>query len=100
MIVSGPDTLDTLRDSFLAEYLPATGEGAWELVEKDFDEMNQSFTLRGQRRLVPTGPWSGARLKLADRAQFVPGTGTLLAETRVGRGRVVVTAVRLGDRSL
>ena len=49
---------------------------------------------------MPTGKWSGVGLKLARGAQFVPGTGELLAEWRVGRGRVVVSAVRLSDRGL
>ena len=49
---------------------------------------------------MPTGKWSGVGLKLARGAQFVPGAGELLAEWRVGRGRVVVSAVRLSDRGL
>jgi len=100
LIVSGPDTLDTLRDSFLADYLPATPQGAWELKPADFDELNKSFTLAEQRPLAPVGRWSGIRLRLASGAQFIPGTGRLMAERRVGRGRIVVSAVRLSDRSL
>ncbi|MCX7428165.1 MAG: hypothetical protein NTW96_21365, partial [Planctomycetia bacterium] len=100
LIVSGPDTLDTLRDSFLTNYLPATAAGTRELTQRDFDELNRRFTLAGQSPLVPAGKWSGVGLKLARGAQFVPGTGELLAEWRVGRGRVVASAVRLSDRGL
>lgn len=100
LIISGPDTLDTLRGSFLEAYLPATAAGAWELTAAEFEPLNATFTLPGQSRLMPAGAWSGVRLALADGAQYVPGTGEFLAERRVGRGRVVVSAVRLSDRGL
>ena len=34
LILSGPDTLDTLRDSFLAPYLPALRAGARKLGKR------------------------------------------------------------------
>ncbi|NLE38061.1 MAG: hypothetical protein GX621_08555 [Pirellulaceae bacterium] len=100
LIVSGPDSLDSLRDSFLADYLPAKSAGPWELTPADFDELNAHFTLAGQKRLEPVGDWSGARLEPVGDARFVPGAGKLLVERRVGRGRVIVTAIRLSDRPM
>jgi len=100
LLVSGPDTLDTIGESLLADYLPAEATGSWELQTKDFDEINRRFTLSGQRPLVPKGAWSGIRLRPTSGARFIPGTGKLLAERRVGRGRIVVSAMRLSDRTL
>ncbi|MBN2217250.1 MAG: hypothetical protein JW719_07725 [Pirellulales bacterium] len=100
LIVSGPDTLDTLRDSFLADYLPASAAGQEDFKPADFDELNDHFTLAGQKPLAPVGAWSVVRLRPAAEAQYVPGTGRLLAERRVGRGRIVVSSMRLSDRSL
>jgi len=100
IILSGPDTLDTLRGSFLEEHLPAKSEGVWHLAASDFDELNRNLVVPREPKLVPTGAWTGVKLALAPGAQFVPGCGKLLAERRVGRGRIVVCALRLSDRSL
>lgn len=104
LIVSGPETLDTLRNSFLADYLPATGEGTRELVASDFDEINRHWTLpiRGLPGppLAPISTWSGVKLKKHPDSQFVPKTGELLVERRVGRGRVVVSAFKLAGREV
>lgn len=45
LIVSGPETLETLNNSFLSDYLPATSEGTRELTAGDFDEINRYWTL-------------------------------------------------------
>ncbi|MBN2290831.1 MAG: hypothetical protein JXM70_00310, partial [Pirellulales bacterium] len=100
LIVSGPATLDGLRDSFLSDYLPATDGGNWELKPADFDELNANFALPAYGRLTPTGEWTGVKLKLAANSRLLPRTGKLFAERRVGRGRVVVSAMRLSDRTL
>ena len=104
LIISGPETLDTLRNSFLADYLPATGEGSRELAESDFDEINEYWALPIRKlpgpRLVPLSTWSGVELKKHADAQFVPTTGELVVERRIGRGRVVVSAFKLAGREV
>lgn len=103
LIISGPGTLDSLRDSFLADYLPATSEGVWELTEADFEPLGrfvQPTSGRPIPKLAPAARWTGVKLKLRDGARAVPGAGKLLAERRVGRGRIVVSAVRLSDLPL
>ena len=100
LIVSGPATLDGLRDSFLSDYLPAADGGNWDLNPADFDEINANFALPEYGKLTPSGEWTGVKLKLASKSRFLPGTGKLFAERRVGRGRVVVSAIRLSDRDL
>lgn len=104
LIVSGPETLETLGASFLADYLPATGEGTRELVASDFDEINQHWNLPIRRMagppLRPIGKWSGVKLKMHPEAEYVPTTGDLVAERRIGRGRIVVTAFKLSAEEL
>ena len=104
LIISGPETLDTLRDSFLADYLPATSDGTRELTESDFSEINEHWTLKIRGlpgpRLAPISTWSGAKLKKHTDAQYVPSTGELVVERRIGRGRVVVSAFKLAGREV
>lgn len=104
LLISGPDSLDSLKHSFLEPYLPATSEGKRDLTESDLAEFNGHWTLPvggapGPRlRLVK--PWSGVQLKRPPEASEIAHTGGLLVERRVGRGRVVVSAFRLGEREL
>ena len=95
LILSGPDTLDGLRGSFLAPYLPATSAGERKLRTSDLAELSKQWSGLGGRGLDPVKPWVGIRLQLDPRAQFLPDTGDLLAERAVGRGRIVVSAFRL-----
>jgi hypothetical protein len=97
LIVSGPDTLDTLRDSFLAPYLPATSAGVRKLGPAELKALN-SFSDKPGRPLAPLRAWSGVGFQKHPQAEFVPGSGEVLVERRVGRGRVVVSAFRLSER--
>lgn len=101
LIVNGPDSLDLLRGSFLAPFLPATSEGAVEIGAKQLDELEARWSVgtRG-RPLAKAGVWTGVELIKADGARNIPGTSGLLVERRVGRGRVLVTAMQLADRRL
>jgi len=100
LILSGPDTLDALKESFLGPYLPATSAGTRELTEADLAPLATWAVGRGKRPLAPVRPWTGVRLRKHAEAQYVPGTGQLLAERRVGRGRIVVSEFRLSGRDL
>ncbi len=64
LILSGPDTLDTLRGSFLAPYLPALSVGACKLGPAELHELN-AFSGKPIRPLQPARPWSGIRLQIA-----------------------------------
>jgi len=97
LIVSGPDTLDTLHDSFLAPHLPALSAGACKLGQTELRALN-AFSRKAIRPLAPARAWSGVRLQKHPQAEFVQGAGELLAERRVGRGRIVVSAFRLSER--
>ena len=101
LIVNGPDSLDLLRGSFLEPLLPATADEAEEISASKLEELEQGFSIgvRGNP-LTKIGAWLGVALELADNAHAVRGTGGLLVERRVGRGRIVVTAMQLADRRL
>ncbi|MHB8900703.1 MAG: hypothetical protein ACYC6Y_18280 [Thermoguttaceae bacterium] len=104
LIVSGPETLETLKSSFVEDYLPARSEGTRPLTAGDFEEINRYWTLpiRGMpaQSLAPISPWSGVKLKKHAQARDVPKTGGLVVERRVGRGRVVVSAFKLSSQEL
>jgi hypothetical protein len=104
LIVSGPQSLDALRGSFLEPYLPATGSETTELGAQAVAALNEHWTIaetNGEKSpLLPVKPWSGVKLVRSPSAEFVVGTGELVAERRVGRGRVLTTAFRLSEPDL
>jgi hypothetical protein len=107
LVVSGPDSLDLLKGSFLEPYLPATSGGSRQISADDLRELNRHWTIqspRGGQPLAPKTPWSGIALveppdlqKLDTLGQT---TGGLIVERRVGRGRIVVSAMQLSEREL
>jgi len=109
VIISGPASLDSLRGSFLGDYLPAQPGKSVKLDQDAFDPLNQRFSITeriGNRRfrrtldVVPDRPVDGVQLKRHPEARFVPHTGELLVERRVGRGRIVATAFSTTDRRI
>ncbi len=101
LIVNGPDSLKLLEGSFLEPYLPATDGGARRLISEDIAPLNDNWSYgRRAKTLTPTKPWSGITLNLTEGADFVDKTGELFAEKRVGRGRIVVSAMQLAERDL
>lgn len=107
LIVSGPDTLEQLAGSFLAPYLPATSGGTEELKSSQFEPLNAAWTLArkksGERlalKVLDTSPLVGVRLRLGDQSRWLDGTGELVAERRVGRGRTVVTSFALRNTDI
>ncbi len=97
LILSGPDTLDALRGGFLGPYLPAASTGTRRLTQGDLAAIN-GFSGKRIRPLTLVRPCSGVGLKKHPTAEFMPGSGDLLVERRVGRGRIVASAFRLSDR--
>lgn len=113
LIVSGPDTLDRLKSSFLQPYLPATEAGSIELDQASFEPWNDHFVtsetlLDENERRVPArfpvrlvgGAVRGVQLDLQPRGAFVPQSGDLVAERQVGRGRIVTTAFQIRSTDL
>jgi len=103
LIVNGPDSVDGLAPSFLGPYLPAKSSGRRELTAQNLLPLSECWRRTGQRvgtPLIPADAWSGVTLEKHPEARFVPGTGDLVVERRVGRGRIVMTAFPLTIRQL
>jgi hypothetical protein len=102
LIVSGPNSLDALKGSFLESYLPAASGGSRAITAADLTELNHRWTIDSPqartRSLHPAKPWSGVKLDLAPGGYELDSTSGLLAERVVGRGRIVVSAMQLAER--
>jgi hypothetical protein len=107
LVVSGPDSLDLLKGSFLEPYLPATSGGGRQIMAADLRTLNDHWLIgtRGAgERLAPRAAWSGIELVKRPGARDIDAlgdtTGGLLMERSVGRGRIVVSAMQLSEREL
>ena len=105
IIVSGPNSLDLLRGSFLEPYLPALAAEAVRLPAAEFEELNQGWSLISKRKKIaaaltvpPDKTLVGVRLQPHPEAAAVPSTNKLVWERQVGAGRIVVTAFSFSDR--
>ncbi|MDX1944259.1 MAG: hypothetical protein SFU86_02550 [Pirellulaceae bacterium] len=103
IVVSGPGSLDKLKGTYLAPYLPAETAQTVKLEQAAFDELNANFSLPAKSKRVRTiqviaeRPMVGVEFKKHADAIDVEGTGGLVVERRVGGGRIVVTAFPLTD---
>ncbi|MGI9428097.1 MAG: hypothetical protein ACR2NM_05525, partial [Bythopirellula sp.] len=104
LIINGPDSLDSLRGSFLDELLPADAGGPRTLTTADLSEWSDYWSRRdrGQKPppLKPAKPWSGIKLKPRAAAGELAGGSQLFYERNVGRGTVVLSAIQLSERDL
>lgn len=107
VIISGPDSMDLLKGSFLDKYLPAEGEQSISLDADAFATLNETWSLynpltqkRETLEVLAGQPMVGVDLTRHEEANFVDGTGDLVIERPIGAGRIVVTAFSLGDRSV
>lgn len=99
LVISGPKSLDTLKTSFLDPYLPADSAGARGLDQAALDVLNSEFR-RGGPELSARRAWSGVKLATRPSGSFIEGSNELVAECRVGAGRIVVTSFSLTQRDL
>ena len=103
LILSGPDCLQRLESSFLADDLPAQVAQVQNLDENDLAMLNQKWGLAdsqvaGTRRELQVDqdePLLGVDFRPHVEAQEIPGTGGLVIERPLGRGRIVATAFSL-----
>lgn len=108
LILSGPDCLDKLQNSFLSEYLPAQFDSTYNLTNQDFEQINEYWSVPvtknpSEKRTIhisETAPLVGVKFKPAADSQFIDNTGEMAIEKRVGRGRIVVTAFSLDDQAV
>ena len=88
LIISGPKSLDQLGEhTFLHDYLPALAGEPLKISTETLAPLNQRWTLpvnkRAGKSLAAATAWNGIALKLRPDAQFVPGTGELVAQKQV-----------------
>ena len=105
IIINGPTSLEGLQGSFLDPYLPARAGDVVKLAQTDFDPINERWSLRQRRdrldlEVIASKPLDGIELVASDGGTFVDGTGGLVAERRVGRGRIVATSFSLTHRQV
>jgi hypothetical protein len=104
LLISGPQTLDTLRGSFLEPYLPVSESEVRQLEQADVDTLNSLRWKKELPRLKVVRPWTGLKLVATVGATCPPayrnGSDPLLLERRVGRGRVLVSAFGLSQGDL
>ncbi len=105
LILSGPDCLDKLQSSFLADFLPAEFKESRNLTNEDFAEINENWAVpvaknpREKRTITISekSPLLGITFTPHPEAKFVDNTGQIAIERQVGRGRIVATAFSLDD---
>jgi hypothetical protein len=104
LIISGPTSWARLKDSFLSAYLPAQTAENTELDSQSFAEMSSTWQTidisdkNARRPIEIVGvPLSGLQLNLNDQSSWLPGSGQLVAERQLGRGRIVLTAFSLRE---
>lgn len=103
LLISGPESLDRLRGSFLEPYLPTARGSTWTLPEDALAALHEERWLWDHPRLTMRRPWTGVRLEPLPGAEVTlktPQGEPLLVERRAGAGRVVVSAFRLSQREL
>jgi len=103
LLISGPNSLDRLKGTFLEPYLPASNKQTVNLTQSSFDELNRHWSLKIKARpqvdrdLKLVKDIVGIELELAPHGEFLPHTGQLVAAGRVGQGRIVVTGFSLAS---
>jgi hypothetical protein len=109
LILSGPQTLERLRGSFLEPYLPATAGRTLTVDQEVIDSFNEHWQVlpRNPQRdpehyllSLNRRPLEVIELQLNEGGRFLENTSELVAERRVGRGLMVATSFALTERRI
>jgi hypothetical protein len=103
LIISGPNSLDRLKQTFLEPYLPATSGQAITIDAERLATLNEKWSVPAIKPLkkpaaivvLKDKPLVGVELQKHADAVWLPDTGKLAIERRLGSGRIVVTAFSL-----
>lgn len=117
LVINGPRTLDRLSGSFLSEYLPARAEKTEKITDQELRILNQNWSFdepftqpkavdaEGTVKRKPitqdlvvadeVNRPMRVQLQLTENGRFAANTAELVAESRVGRGNIRVTAFNL-----
>ncbi|MBC8355542.1 MAG: hypothetical protein H8E66_26490 [Planctomycetes bacterium] len=107
LVISGPNTLEKLKGTFLDDFLPASVSKTTEIDQAAIDEINGYWALPNKKLgglrtldVLPGKPLIGVQLEKHPAAEPVANTGGLVLERQIGGGRIVVTAFSLSDRTI
>ena len=108
IIFSGPDCLDRLQTSFLADYLPGQFEESITMDKSALQELNENWSIASTRNpaekrelvVLENSPMPAIRFRPHVDANFIEGSSGLALERRIGRGRVVATAFSINNRQM
>jgi hypothetical protein len=107
LVISGPNSLDLLRGSFLEDYLPVSAGQAVSLLPERFAELDRYWSVSDRAtkqpatlQLSPERPLLGVEFEPRPGSSELDSTGGLVFECPVGAGRIVVTAFSLADRRI
>lgn len=101
LIVVGADSLDLLRGSFLDPLLPTKSDGVRNIKRDELFRFASQWSVgRAGKPLAVGQEWTGAEIWLKGGGRWLPGANGLVAERRIGRGRIVVSALELSDSRL
>ncbi len=103
LIISGPNSLDRLKQTFLEPYLPAASGQAITIDAQRLQTLNDKWSVPAAKPLkkpativvLKDKPLVGVELQKHPDAEWLPDTGELAIERRLGSGRIVVTAFSL-----
>lgn len=107
LIISGPNSVEKLKGTFLEDHLPATFEKAVEIDQAAVAELSENWSIENKKTggarsldVIPGRPLVGIQMQKHPAARYLAKTGQLVAERRIGSGRIVVTAFSLTDRAI
>ncbi len=108
IIFSGPDCLDRLQSSFLADYLPGQFEESITMSKTDLEELNKNWSIASSKNpaekralvVLENTPLPAIRFKPHIESNFIEGSSGMAIERRIGRGRVVATAFSINNRQM
>ena len=107
LILSGPDCLENLTNSFLAEFLPAKVKSSRNLSAQDFADINQFWEVKDSKLMTSrkivvndAAPIIGVDFDPHPAATFVNDTGKIAIERQVGRGRIVATSFSMNSKPI
>ncbi len=104
LIINGPDSLTSLRGSFLAPYLPAEDAGPRKITTAQLIPWSAYWGNRTKGEsiapLEPVKPLAAIELKPHEASNELAGGASLFFERNVGKGSIVVSSVQLTDREL
>ena len=106
LIINGPTSWSRLQGSFLSPYLPATSAESTELSTDSFKELSSTWETTNIHKSAVNIPIeigvkaSGLKFQLNEKGAWLEGTGQMVAESQVGRGRIVVSAFSLRDPAI